>query len=103
LPGKADPDKITAALADSVLTVTVPKAETERPRRIEVTGDGPPDAGTASQGDGQPPGAVVVAPGGGDAGHIRRVGDEQVPEFCWCDRRSAGCVRAPRASGAGAP
>jgi HSP20 family protein len=38
LPGKADPDKITAALADGVLTVTVPKAETDKPRRIEVTG-----------------------------------------------------------------
>lgn len=38
LPGKADPDKVTAALADGVLTVTVPKAETDMPRRIEVTG-----------------------------------------------------------------
>jgi HSP20 family protein len=38
LPGKADPDKVTAALADGVLTVTVPKAETDRPRRIEITG-----------------------------------------------------------------
>jgi HSP20 family protein len=38
LPGRADPDKITAALADGVLTVTVPKAETDKPRRIEITG-----------------------------------------------------------------
>jgi|SRR6185437_10736112 HSP20 family protein len=38
LPGKADPDKVTAALADGVLTVTVPKAEAGRPRRVEVTG-----------------------------------------------------------------
>lgn len=38
LPGKADPDKITAALADGVLTVTVPKAEADKPRRIEITG-----------------------------------------------------------------
>ena len=39
LPGTADPDKITAAaLADGVLTVTVPKAETDKSRRIEVTG-----------------------------------------------------------------
>jgi hypothetical protein len=38
LPGKANPDKITAALGDGVLTVTVPKAETDRPRRIEITG-----------------------------------------------------------------
>jgi HSP20 family protein len=37
LPGKADPDEITAALADGVLTVTVPKAEIDKPRRIEVT------------------------------------------------------------------
>jgi HSP20 family protein len=37
LPGHADPDKITATLADGVLTVTVPKAETEKPRRIEIT------------------------------------------------------------------
>jgi HSP20 family protein len=38
LPGKADPDKVTASLADGVLTVTVPKAEAARPRRIEITG-----------------------------------------------------------------
>lgn len=38
LPGRADPDKITAALADGVLTVTVPKAETDKPRRIAITG-----------------------------------------------------------------
>lgn len=38
LPGKADPDKITAVLADGVLTVTVPKAENAKPRRIEITG-----------------------------------------------------------------
>jgi HSP20 family protein len=37
LPGQADPDKITATLADGVLTVTVPKAETGKPRRIEIT------------------------------------------------------------------
>ena len=37
LPGQADPDKITASLADGVLTVTVPKAETDRPRRIPIT------------------------------------------------------------------
>jgi HSP20 family protein len=38
LPSQADPDKITASLADGVLTVTVPKAETDKPRRIEITG-----------------------------------------------------------------
>jgi HSP20 family protein len=37
LPGQADPDKITASLADGVLRVTVPKAETDKPRRIEIT------------------------------------------------------------------
>jgi HSP20 family protein len=37
LPGSADPDNITASLADGVLTVTVPKAETEKPRRIPIT------------------------------------------------------------------
>lgn len=38
LPGKVDADKITASLADGVLTVTVPKTETEKPRRIQITG-----------------------------------------------------------------
>ena len=38
LPGQADADKITASLADGVLTVTVPKTETEKPRQIQVTG-----------------------------------------------------------------
>jgi HSP20 family protein len=37
LPGGADPDKITANLADGVLTVTVPKAATDKPRRIQIT------------------------------------------------------------------
>lgn len=37
LPVQVNPDKITAALADGVLTVTVPKAETDKPRRIAVT------------------------------------------------------------------
>jgi hypothetical protein len=66
-------------------------------------GDGPPGAGAAFKGDGQPVGIFVVAPGGGgDAGHVRRVRDEQLLEFCWCHRRSARRVRVPRASG-GAP
>jgi HSP20 family protein len=38
LPGQADAEKIAASLADGVLTVTVPKAETDKPRRIEITG-----------------------------------------------------------------
>jgi len=37
LPGHAEADKVTAALADGVLTVTVPKAETDKPRRIQIT------------------------------------------------------------------
>ena len=36
LPGQADADKITASLADGVLTVTVPKTETEKPRQIQI-------------------------------------------------------------------
>jgi HSP20 family protein len=38
LPGRVDPDKITADLDDGVLTVNVPKAETDKHRRIEITG-----------------------------------------------------------------
>src|SRR5437773_1022408 len=37
LPGQDEADKVTAALADGVLTVTVPKSEAGRPRRIQVT------------------------------------------------------------------
>ena len=37
LPGQAEADKVTAALADGVLTVTVPKAEAGKPRRIQIT------------------------------------------------------------------
>jgi len=37
LPGQDEADKVTAALADGVLTVTVPKAETDKPRRIQIT------------------------------------------------------------------
>jgi HSP20 family protein len=48
-PGRVDPDKITAALDGGVLTVSVPKAGTDKSRRIEITGGQPPpfaDAGT---------------------------------------------------------
>lgn len=38
LPGQAEADKITASLADGVLTVTVPKAEADKPHRIAITG-----------------------------------------------------------------
>jgi HSP20 family protein len=37
LPGGADPGKITASLADGLLTVTVPKAESVKPRHIEIS------------------------------------------------------------------
>ncbi|HEX6686854.1 MAG TPA: Hsp20/alpha crystallin family protein [Candidatus Limnocylindrales bacterium] len=37
LPGGVDPDKITARYTDGVLTVTVPRAESSRPRRINIT------------------------------------------------------------------
>jgi len=36
-PWHAEADKVTAALADGVLTVTVPKAQTDKPRRIQIT------------------------------------------------------------------
>jgi HSP20 family protein len=36
LPGDIKPDQVSADLADGVLTVTVPKSETAKPRRIEV-------------------------------------------------------------------
>src|SRR5690606_15857274 len=37
LPGEVDADRITARLSDGVLTVTVPKTEAVKPRRIEIT------------------------------------------------------------------
>lgn len=37
LPTGIRSDKVTANLADGVLTITLPKAETSRPRRIEIT------------------------------------------------------------------
>jgi HSP20 family protein len=36
LPGEVDEDGVTAALHEGVLTVTVPKPASQRPRRIEV-------------------------------------------------------------------
>jgi len=36
LPGAVDEDGVKASLEDGVLTLTVPKASSERPRRIEV-------------------------------------------------------------------
>ncbi|MDQ1643953.1 MAG: hypothetical protein QOJ50_137, partial [Cryptosporangiaceae bacterium] len=37
LPGDVNPDKVSAQLHDGVLTITVPKAETSKPRHIEVS------------------------------------------------------------------
>ena len=36
LSADADPDQVSASLVDGVLTVRVAKAETARPRRIEI-------------------------------------------------------------------
>jgi HSP20 family protein len=38
LPAGAETEKATASLSDGVLTVNVPKTETAKPRRIEITG-----------------------------------------------------------------
>ncbi len=37
LPDRVDPERIEAEFADGLLTVTVPKAESAKPRRIEVS------------------------------------------------------------------
>jgi HSP20 family protein len=38
LPGDVNPEGVTGQLSDGVLTVTVPKAEAAKPRKIEITG-----------------------------------------------------------------
>jgi len=38
LPGDINPEQVSARLSDGVLTVTVPKSEGGKPRRIEVSG-----------------------------------------------------------------
>ena len=40
LPLEVDPDRVEAELRRGVLTITLPKAESARPRKIEVTSDG---------------------------------------------------------------
>jgi HSP20 family protein len=37
LPGDVNADQVTATLADGVLTVTLPKSEATKPRRITIT------------------------------------------------------------------
>lgn len=38
LPGDVKADAVSAQLTDGVLTVTIPKSEAAKPRRIEITG-----------------------------------------------------------------
>jgi HSP20 family protein len=38
LPGEVNADAVTAQLSDGVLTVTVPKSEAAKPRKVEITG-----------------------------------------------------------------
>ena len=38
LPGEVNADAVTAQLSDGILTVTVPKSEGAKPRKIEITG-----------------------------------------------------------------
>ena len=38
LPGEVKADAVTARLSDGVLTVTVPKSEAAKPRKVEITG-----------------------------------------------------------------
>jgi HSP20 family protein len=38
LPGDVKADAVTAQLSDGILTVTVPKSEAAKPRKIEITG-----------------------------------------------------------------
>lgn len=37
MPTEIDPDKVEARIADGVLTLTLPKAESAKPKRIQVT------------------------------------------------------------------
>ncbi len=40
LPADVDADRVTAELHDGILTISVPKAESAKPRKIEVTSTG---------------------------------------------------------------
>ncbi len=39
LPDRVDPDKVDAAYKDGLLTVTVPKSESAKPRRIQISAE----------------------------------------------------------------
>jgi HSP20 family protein len=38
LPGDVNADAVTAQLSDGILTVTIPKSEAAKPRKVEITG-----------------------------------------------------------------
>jgi len=38
VPGDVNADAVTAQLSDGILTVTVPKSEAAKPRKVEITG-----------------------------------------------------------------
>ena len=38
LPGDVNADAVTAQLSDGILTITVPKSEATKPRKVEITG-----------------------------------------------------------------
>ena len=38
LPGDVNADAVTAQLSDGILTMTVPKSEAAKPRKVEITG-----------------------------------------------------------------
>jgi HSP20 family protein len=71
LPGDINPEGVNAQLSDGILTVTVPKSEAAKPRRIEVT-EGESSAGqvTANRGTagGATAGQVGEATTGGATG-----------------------------------